>query len=289
MTLSTAHSSPDVLTRRLRAISHVALDMDGTIYKGGTLFPWTLPFLARMRELGIGYTFLTNNPSKSSADYLKHLRSIGIAAAPEELYTTTQATIDYLKQHHPKVRRIFALGTPSMQEQFTQAGFILTADDPNDVPDAVIAGFDLTLTYARACRAAWWIHQGKLYLATNPDRVCPTDKPTVLVDCGSICAMLEKATGRAPDIVLGKPDPEMLSGVRSRHGLRADQIAMVGDRLYTDVAMAHRAGAFGVLVLSGEATAQDAAAAVPPPDLVVPSLAELGAALADARRMPSSV
>jgi NagD protein len=170
-----------------------------------------------------------------------------------------------------------------MLGEFEHAGFELADDDARDEPDAVVAGFDLTLNYARACRAAWWIQQGKLFVATNPDRVCPTDQPTVLIDCGSICAMLEKATGRAPDIVLGKPDPTMLSGILDRHGLRPSQIAMVGDRIYTDMLMAHRADAFGVLVLTGEATARDAEQANPRPHLVVPSLAELGALLAEAR------
>jgi ribonucleotide monophosphatase NagD (HAD superfamily) len=172
-----------------------------------------------------------------------------------------------------------------MQSQFTAAGFTLTRDDPADEPDAVVVAFDLTLTYARVCRAAWWIQQRKLYVATNPDWVCPTDLPTVLVDCGAICAMFEKATGRAPDRVFGKPDPSMLDGIRARHGLRADQIAMVGDRIYTDVLMAHRAGALGVLVLTGEATAADAAQAAEPPDLTLPSLVELGELLAAARTL----
>jgi HAD superfamily hydrolase (TIGR01450 family) len=275
--------SPDLL-RRLRDIAHVALDMDGTIYKGGTLFPCTLPFLAQMRALGIGCTFLTNNPSKSSADYLAHLKKMGLTATADELYTSTQATIDWLRTERPNVRRLFALGTPSMLSQFRDAGFTLTSDDPNDEPDAVVVGFDLTLTYARACRAAWWIQQGKLFVATNPDRVCPTDQPTVLIDCGSICAMIEKAAGRAPDKVLGKPDPTMLSGILHRHELRPHQIAMVGDRIYTDILMAHRAHAFGVLVLTGEATANDAERAEQPPHLVIPSLAEFGALLAEARR-----
>ena len=269
---------------RLREIAHVALDMDGTIYKGGTLFSCTLPFIAQMRELGIGCTFLTNNPSKSSNDYLAHLRKMGLAATADELYTSAQATIDCLRRRFPEVKKIFGLGTPSMLAEFRGAGFELTADDPNDVPDAVVVGFDMTLAYARVCRASWWIQQGKLFVATNPDRVCPTDQPTVLVDCGAICAMIEKATGRAPDIVLGKPDPAMLSGIIDRHGLRPSQIAMVGDRIYTDILMAHRADAFGVLVLTGEATSRDAEQANPRPHLVVPSLAELGALLAESRR-----
>ena len=261
--------------------------MDGTIYKGGTLFACTGPFLAQMRTLGIGCTFLTNNPSKSSADYLAHLAKMGLRVAADELYTSALATIDWLRAQHPQVRRLFVLGTPSMLAQFREAGFTLTRDDPADEPEAVVVGFDLTLTYARVCRAAWWIQQRKLYVATNPDWVCPTDLPTVLVDCGSICAMLEKATGRAPEKVFGKPDPAMLDGILARHGLRPDQIAMVGDRIYTDILMAHHAGALGVLVLTGEATAQDAAHAERPPHLTLPSLAELGALLAASRQPPA--
>ena len=275
--------SPALLAR-LRDISHVALDMDGTIYKGGTLFDCTLPFLAQMRELGIGYTFLTNNPSKSPGDYLAHLRKMGLTATADELYTSAQATIDYLKTERPKLRRLFVLGTPSMLAQFRDAGYTLVSDDAKDEPDGVVVGFDLTLSYGHACRAAWWIKQGKPYVATNPDRVCPTDQPTVLIDCGAICAMLEQAAGRAPDRVFGKPDPTMLSGILARHRLQPAQIAMVGDRIYTDILMAHRAHALGVLVLTGEATAEDAAQATPPPPLVVPSLAELGALLAESRR-----
>lgn len=272
----------EAISTALRQIRHVALDMDGTIYKGGTLFACTVPFLAQLRTIGIGYSFLTNNPSKSIPDYLAHLRRMGLSATADELYTSAQATIDHLRKNHPIVRKLFALGTPSMLAEFANAGFGLTADNADDEPDAVVVGFDLTLTYTRLCRAAWWIQQGKLFVATNPDAICPTDQPNVLVDCGSICAALSKATGRSPDIVFGKPDPSMLDGILARHHLQPAQVAMVGDRIYTDILMAQRAGALGVLVLSGEATAADAQRAEPAPDLVVSDLAGLGARLAAA-------
>jgi NagD protein len=278
---------PSEILTRLRGIAHVALDMDGTIYKGGTLFACTLPFLARLRELGIGYTFLTNNPSKSPTDYLAHLRKMGLTAQPEELHTSALAVIDHLRTQHPSLRRLFVLGTPSMLAQFREAGFQLTEDSSADTPDAVVVGFDLTLTYARLCRAAWWVKQGAPYFATNPDFVCPTDQPTVLVDCGAICAAIQAATGRAPDLVFGKPDPSMLDGILRRHRVAPEAVAMVGDRIYTDIAMARRARALGVLVLTGEATAEDAQRAAPPPDLVVPSLAEFGELLVESRRAAS--
>ena len=184
------------MNKRLRDIRHVALDMDGTIYSGGTLFESTRPFLALLDELGIGHTFLTNNSSKSAKDYLAHLRKIGIAATADQLYTSTQATIEHLRQQMPAVRRLFVLGTASMSRELEAAGFALTADSANDEPDGVLVGFDTELTFSRLCRAAYWISQGKPFIATHPDRVCPTDQPTVLVDCGAICAALERG-GRA--------------------------------------------------------------------------------------------
>jgi NagD protein len=209
---------------------------------------------------------------------------MGIKATAEQLYTSAQAIIDFLKRHHPKIRRLFVLGTPGLCDELQAAGFKLTADDPKSPPDAVLVGFDLNLTYARLCRAAWWIKRGKPFFATNPDRICPTNEPTVLVDCGSITAALEQATGRAPDAVPGKPNPAMLRGVLNRHSLTPQSLAMVGDRLYTDMTMARRAGALAVLVLTGEATVAEAKKHVPKPDLVVRTLAEFGELLERSRR-----
>ena len=264
------------LKEKLAKIKHVALDMDGTIYMGTHLFPFTIPFLEKLTSMGITYSFLTNNPSKSIDDYLLKLKKMGINATEEEIYNTTIATIDYIKAHYPSAKRLFLLGTPSMISQFQKAGFISTADDAEDVPDIIVAAFDMTLNYSRLCRAAWWISQNIPYIATNPDKVCPTNEKTILVDCGSICKCLESATGRTPDITLGKPDPNMLVGIQQQKNLKPEQIAMVGDRIYTDIAMAHNANAFGCLVLSGETTLEVAKAAPRQPDLIAENIKELG-------------
>ena len=276
--------SPE-LKERLKRIKHVALDMDGTIYNGSTLFPYTPGFLASLKNAGICYSFFTNNPSKSTTDYLKHLEKMGIPALREEMYTSALATIDYLKAHHPLVKRIFILGTPSMVAEFESNGFISTADDANDVPDALIVGFDTTLAYPRLCRAAWWASQKLPYIATNPDWVCPTDQAVILVDCGSICACIEGATKRLPDIVIGKPDPRMLDGILHRYQLDPSEIAMVGDRLYTDVKMAINANAFGVLVLSGEATLEDVAYSDVKADVIAENVAKFGELLISVKRL----
>ena len=275
------------LKEKLSKIKHLALDMDGTIYLGANLFPFTIGFLDSMDAIGVKHSFLTNNPTKSVADYLHKLEGMGIHATEDNMYTTSLAAIDYIKKTYPAAKRLFMLGTPSMVTQFEKAGFEACADDPNDVPDVLVVAFDTTLVYPRLCRAAWWAAQGIPYVATNPDRVCPTDLPVILVDCGSLQKCIEHATGRRPDIVLGKPDPTMLRGIMDRHGLQPEEIAMIGDRIYTDTAMAHNAGAVGVLVLSGETTLETAEKVAEdartnpnpefyPPDVIVRDIAELG-------------
>lgn len=275
--------SHEQLMDACRRIKHVALDMDGTIYMGSQLFPFTKSFLQELTDNGIGYSFLTNNPTRSRVDYLKKLDKLGIEATPEQMYTTAVATIEYLKEKMPHVKRIFATGTPSMIKEFEEAGYEMTAIDPADMPDLLLVAFDTTLTYERLCHASWLAARGIPYIATNPDRVCPTDLPTVLVDCGSLCKCIEYATGRCPDLVIGKPNPDMLSGIMFRYGLRADEIAMCGDRIYTDVAMAQNAGAFGVLVLSGETTLQTALEAENPPLLTARDISVFGKLLIESK------
>lgn len=267
--------------QRLESIRHVALDMDGTLYRGSTLFDFTPPFLDRLRELGIGYTFLTNNCSKSVQDYLLHLGRLGIDATEDQIYTSGLCAIDYLRREIPRAQRLFVLGTASLFREMRNAGYYITA--PDDEPDVVVVAFDTALSYERLCKAAWWIRQGKPFIATHPDRNCPTDQPTVLVDCGAVTACLQLAAGRPPDAVLGKPDPSMLRGLLERHQLEASQLAMVGDRLNTDILMARRTGALGVLVLTGETTREDVCGSADAPDLILPSVREWGDLLADAR------
>ncbi|MCA9232387.1 MAG: HAD-IIA family hydrolase [Planctomycetales bacterium] len=268
---------------QLAEIKHLALDMDGTIYLGGTLFDFTPDFLKWLREMGIGYTFLTNNSSKSAADYLAHLREMNLQVHSDQLYTSGMATIDYLRTRHPEFRHLFLLGTESLCDEFRQAGFSIVCQSSEAEPDAVVVAFDSELVYSRLCLAGYWIEQGKPYIATHPDLVCPTDQRTLLVDCGSICACLEKATGRAPDVVLGKPHPLMLEAIMRRFDLEPRHLAMIGDRLSTDMAMAKNAAAMGILVLTGEATVADLEDCPAPPDLVAADLSEVGRRLSLAR------
>jgi HAD superfamily hydrolase (TIGR01450 family) len=261
----------------LSLIRHVVLDMDGTLYKGTRLFAQTVPFLDGLLKLGIGHTFLTNNTSRSKVEYVSKLQKMGIPAQIEEIYTPAESVFAYLRSHLPHIQRIAILGTPSLAEEFEQAGY--KADW--DAPEAVVVGFDTTLEYERLCRTAYWISRGLPFLATHPDLVCPTDQPTVLVDCGAICACLTAATGKKP-LVFGKPNPSILHELAERLHLHREAMLMVGDRIYTDMKMAQEAGVPSALVLTGETRLEQVGELLHKPDFVVDDVGHLGEMLASA-------
>ena len=257
------------MPKQLQQIRRVFLDMDGTIYHGDTLFPTTAPFLDFLEKRGIGYTFLSNNSSFSTEEYIGKLSRMGIAAAAENFYISTDYTIDYLKRHHPGFRKLYLLAMPRIRAEFEAAGF--TVDETH--PDAVVVAFDRGLVYARICRAAWLLKQEVPGFATHPDLFCPTDRPTWLPDCGALTRMLEAATGVKLK-VLGKPDPGMLEEAAARSGVPVEWTLMVGDRLATEIAAGRRAGALTCHVTPEPEAVPD----VPPeltPQMRVRNLGEL--------------
>ena len=268
----------------LTNIRHLALDMDGTIYRGTTLFPYTAKAFDIFDSCGVSYTYLTNNSSLSAKDYVKKINYLGLRGGIENLFTSSLAVLAYLRKQHPAFRTVYLLGSESLKTEFREAGYKVFAEDDSDEPECVIVAFDLDMSYASLCKSAWWVQWGKPYFATHPDRTCPTDLPTVLVDCGAVCDCIASATGRQPDRVFGKPDPLMIEGIREKHGLRPDEIAMVGDRLYTDMEMACRAGVIGALVLTGEAAREDLQTSGLSPEIVVENILELAEKIYAAKR-----
>lgn len=226
-------------------LRQVFFDMDGTIYEGERLYDCTLPFLNFLKNRNVAYAFITNNSSYSTQEYVEKLARMRIPATAENFYTSTDFAIDYLKTAHPEIRRIYWFGMPAPGRHFQEAGFEL-ADDKT-MPDAVVLGFDREVTYGKLCRSAYLLQQGVPGFATHPDPVCPSDRPTCLVDCGSITRCLEYATGRRLT-VLGKPRAEMLRLAAARRNVAIGQCLMVGDRLGTDVAAGRNSGAFAAWI-----------------------------------------
>ncbi len=266
----------------LAKIRHIVLDMDGTIYLGKKLFPQTRPFLDGLARMEIGHSYVTNNCSRSRAEYVYHLREIGIDADPSSISTSAHATIHYLSVELPHVKRLFVHGTQGLKEDLRLAGFEIVDQDP----DAVIVGFDTALTYDDLCQTAYWISRGLPYVATHPDRVCPTDRPIVMPDCAAVCSLFETSTGRRPEAIPGKPNRLMLEAVFTRHNVAPHEVALVGDRLYTDIRMARDAGAVAVLTLTGETKRADIESCPTNqrPDIVVNDLGEFAQMVETARR-----
>lgn len=262
----------DVLLEKLRSLKCFLLDMDGTIYLGPNPIPGAPEFLTFLRESGRRYLFFTNNPTRDAAAYVKKLQGMGIDACPEDVLTSGEATVRFLRTETTS-RRLFTVAPPFFEEELRRAGYELVQKDP----DTVILSFDTTLTYEKLDKATRFLRAGLPYYATNPDRVCPT-ADGYMPDCGAIAALLEAATGRLPQYV-GKPNPAMARMGMDKLGAVPETTAMVGDRLYTDMRMAHDTGITSLLVLSGETTPGDLAEADPKPDFVFPSVRELLGAL----------
>lgn len=267
----------------LKGIKHLVFDLDGTVYCGSVLFPYTLEAFDIFDACGLTYTYLTNNSSLSANDYIGKIQKLGLRGDLENLYTSSLASLECLRKNYSTAKTIYLLGTESLRREFVEAGYRVLFGDDKEEPDIVVVAFDTSLTYAALCKTAWWVKHGKPFVATHPDKICPSNQPTLLVDCGAICDCITSATGRKPDHLLGKPDRSMIDGIRQKHGLAPHEIAMVGDRLYTDIEMARRAGIVGVLVLSGEATRNDLMRSDLSPEIVCEHILELAQLLREAK------
>lgn len=230
------------------------LDMDGTIYLGDRLFPCTKPFLATVRDRGARFVFLTNNSSKDRFAYVEKLARLGVGAAPDDVFTSGEAATLRLRGTRPGAS-VAVFGMPTLEREFAEAGFRLVARDP----DVVVLGFDQAFDYAKMVRLCDLVREGRPYVATHPDFNCPVDGGFV-PDIGAVIAYVKASTGREPDEIVGKPYPGIVDAVVAKYGVPKDAICMVGDRLYTDIALGANAGIATALVLSGETSAEDAAA-----------------------------
>lgn len=256
------------MTELISTISCLLFDMDGTIYLGDKLLPGAAEFIDHLEEIGFPYFFLTNNSSRSRQDYLEKLAGMGLPTPPEKIFSSGEATAIYLTKQSPGAK-IHLVGTPSLEEEFKRFGFQLTNEDP----EFVVLGFDTTLTYQKLVKLCYFVRAGKPYIATHPDINCPTEDGFI-PDIGAIMALVKASTGRDADVVVGKPHQPIVDAIVEKSGYPATEIMMVGDRLYTDIALG-LAGLRTALVLTGEAGIEDLPSAPHQPDLVVQDIAAL--------------
>ncbi len=257
----------------LERIQLFLLDMDGTFYLGDDLLPGALDFVETIREQGKRFLFLTNNSSKDSRQYVAKLRRLGVHVDIEDVFTSGEATAIFTKYRYGNAR-VFVIGTQSLVKTFEEYGHIVTNVDPQ----VVILGYDTEINYEKLSLGCLFIRKGLDYIATHPDINCPSSQGP-LPDAGSFIALIEKSTGRKPDFIIGKPNPLMLQMIVEKTGVKPEQIAMVGDRLYTDMEFAKRSGILSILVLSGESSLDDLAKVEQKPDLVLQNIGELASIL----------
>ncbi len=257
---------------RLDAVKTFVLDMDGTIYLGDRLFPYTKDFLHKVLATGRDYCFFTNNSSKNREAYLQKLGGMGIDVPPEKMLISNGVILRWLLAHHPG-EGAYVVGTPALREDFRAAGI----EPESTSPGYVVLGFDTTLTYEKLRLACDFIRRGAPVYGVNPDWNCPVEGGFI-PDCGSIAALVRASTGVQCQF-FGKPSAHTLNYLLEKTGRREEELAVVGDRLYTDIAVAAGSGVTSILVMSGETTPEMLAGSKIKPDLVFGDLGQLAACL----------
>jgi len=245
-------------------------DLDGTVYLGERLLPGADTAIAALRAAGRRVAFLSNKPLQTRAEYAAKLTRLGVPASPDDVINSSLVLARYLRDRDPGAP-VFVIGEPPMLEEMRAHGFEVRQDER--VRWVVIA-FDRTFDYAKLNTALQAVRQGARLIATNPDRTCPTEDGEI-PDCAGMTAAVEAVTGRAVEVVVGKPSPIILEIALEQLGLPASECVIVGDRLETDIVMGKRLGLATVLVLTGITTAGDARIAETAPDLVVSSIRDL--------------
>ena len=245
------------------------LDMDGTFYLGRSLLDGSLDFIRKVIDTGRKFVFLTNNSSRSRKEYIEKLAGFGLNIDLNEIVSSGQATIEYLLNRHPG-KTVYLLGNPSLTHEFEEANIRLS-----DHPDIVVTAFDNSLDYRKLCRVCDLVREGLPFFATHPDFNCPSESG-FLPDIGAIHAFIHASAGRMPDVIIGKPNAEIINCALRQAGCAASETAMVGDRLYTDIAAVRFVpGLTGILVLSGETNVPDIVHAEIQPHFVFDSLKDM--------------
>lgn len=247
-------------------------DMDGTLYLGDRIYPFTDELLHTIKEQGKRYLFMTNNSSKSVNDYIKKLDALGISATREDFITSSQATAYYLQKHHAG-KVLYVCGTESLKQELRDEGF--TVSENIAETQCIVMGFDTELTFQKLHDVSYLLltKPDLPYIATNPDLVCPTEFGSV-PDCGSVCQMIYNATSKRP-LVIGKPSGLMPELAMQRLNVPKENTCVVGDRIYTDIKCGLNAGITGILVMSGETTPEILAESADKPHIVLNDAGEI--------------
>jgi HAD superfamily hydrolase (TIGR01450 family) len=260
------------LRRPPRLFGGYALDLDGTVYLGEELLPGAARAVARIRAAGASVVFLTNNPLRSPASYARRLTALGIAADEAEIVTPLGVLTTYLTARHAGAAAL-TVAEPLLDATLAAAGIEVTSDPAR--ARVVVVSFDRGFSYAKLLLAYRAVrHFGAAIVATNPDPFCPTPDGG-LPDCAAMLAAVEACTGARAEAVLGKPGEHMAAELLRRLAVPPGDVAVVGDRILTDVALSQALSMTSVLVLSGATSAGELASSPVRPDYVIEGIGQL--------------
>jgi len=257
------------IRERLAPVRCFLLDMDGTFYLGSQLIEGSLDFLEALGRTGRQCLFLTNNSSRSASFYREKLARMGVPEAYRSVLTSGQAAARYVTAAYPG-KKAFLLANAIETAEMESLGVQIDRENP----DYVLIAFDTELDYQKMTALCDHVRRGLPYIATHPDFNCPTETGFI-PDIGATIAYVKASTGREPDLIIGKPYAGIVEETLRVTGLKKEEMAMVGDRLYTDIATGVNFGLTSILVLSGETTAKMAAASSIRPDLTFGRLADM--------------
>ena len=259
--------------RATRFYDGYVFDLDGTLYLGDRLLPDAADTVAAVRRLGAAVVFLTNKPLERPSAYAEKLTALGIPAEAHDVVSSTDALTRYLQAHAPDAS-ILPIAEPLIEALLQEAGLRTVPLDRPDAADVVVVSWDRTFDYAKLTAAFRAVRAGARIVATNPDPFCPTPDGD-LPDCAGMLAAIEATTGVRAEAIVGKPSPHMAATLLDRLALPAQDTLLVGDRLLTDVRMAHEAGMASALVLTGATQRRELEGAPIQPDLVIDSVADI--------------
>jgi HAD superfamily hydrolase (TIGR01457 family) len=254
---------------RLKAL---VIDLDGSVYHGTKLIEGAAEALNHLTER-YAVLFLTNNSTRSRAEYVQRLTQFGISVVKEQLITSGYAAVRYVQANYPQTR-FFVLGSPGLKEELREHQITLC----DDACDGVLVGLDKEFTYAKLQQALTLLLHGAVFIATNTDPYLLTSEG-IKPGAGSLVAALETASGRKA-IVTGKPSAFITALIQEQLQLPAREILVVGDNLQTDILMGHAGGMRTALVLTGASKREDIERLLIQPDYVLPSITELPQLLA---------
>jgi HAD superfamily hydrolase (TIGR01450 family) len=248
------------------------IDLDGVVWIGREMVTGSAAALRSLLDGGKEIVFVTNNPAKPASEYARRLTEAGIDIGAERVLTAGEATAALAAEGSSAGASAFVIGAPAFHDTVAVAGLTLLDGEAAREADLVLVSGHRGFDYEELLTATLALQAGAKLFATSRDPTLPMPGGA-WPGTGAILAAVETASGASAEIG-GKPEPHLFEMARERIAA-AERVAMVGDRVSSDVEGGRRAGLETILVLSGATSREPAEAAVPPPDHIVEDLAAL--------------